>query len=339
MLKKVFAFLVLFSLSVYPAAVAVDMDGTGDRSTCLTGWAGACKFDTLPNVTYTAGDTVYIRGNGAIAGNVSLAALDGSSASPIAYIGVKSTTTNWPPVVADYAVDTAGMPHINIGANLITFGDYPKISVICFYGARSSSITFGLVPIVKKCSFISNGATPNSNFIGGAFPAYGVYDSCWFISTGSGVTTSTGSKFNSCYFKSVKTAITSSGGVLSIVGCFFDTANCAINTTADNYHNISLNTFKKCDTVLSATTDYGIIFKNNIIDSTCLYVYKWITSNARANYISNNLIDSSAAMITWTNVDSTGIYCDTKRINADPLLFETSDSLLTGSPAIGTASW
>lgn len=337
MKRNMVVFLLIAASTIFAAKVAVDMEGTGTTVTALEGWAGACKLDTLPLVNYTAGDTVYIMGAGAVAANVDMSGKDGTGPAPIVYIGVKAATTNWPPVPADYATDTTDAPHVDHGAYLITFGDYSRIMYYYGHGTRNSIFVTGVVPQLVNC-VLKNTNAPVSTAVIGTIGASSVVDSCLFYSTGGGLTANTGAKFKSCYFKIKNTAVTAGGGYIRFLGCFFDTATCAFNTTADNNHSFDNNTFKKCDTVISATTDYGLCVTNNIVDSTCLYIYKWGTYT-KSNYFSNNLIDSSATMVTWTNVDTFGLCRDFKKINADPLMFVGSDSLLPSSPALKAASW
>ena len=208
--------------------------------------------------------------------------LNGSAALPVKLIGVKTGTTNEPPVLSDWSLADADRPVIATGANGWRFNDYYQ-----FYNMSKTGTTewrSDIYPLWQNCK------TLNSN--GGA--SNGIYNQ-----QGSG-------HVDDCNIQSTNgTAILIVGGLVSIIDTYIHDSsvkgidlggvpglfvlhttidNCGIGIDIDTQScTLISNTIYGCTTGINDSGNFvGMFIKNNSITS-CTTGASW-TSNVLNNF-------------------------------------------------------
>lgn len=331
--------LCLIANDLFAAKVAIDMSGTGTAVTALTGWEGACHLDSLPLVSFTAGDSIYIRGSGAVTLSINISAVAGTDVDMIWIAGVKNTTTNWPPLWSDISIDSVDRPSINMGSDKrFTIGSNYIVEGLHFYGSYSQIVLTGNYNIFKNFSINHDQGELNTE---NAIQIYGgsYFEDCHIISDGNAFGVNSNVRFLGGLIRAQNVGVIMVGSNITIIGTTFDGGTLAISMGSYNGLHVQNCNFLDIDTVLSSTTGAGIIWKNNIIDSTCEVSYK-ISTPKKFMMFNRNLIDSASTSVRYIGYDSTGIYADRNEVNADPLIIDQATGQLDPeSPAINAGKW
>lgn len=277
MKKILFTMLFLFiSSTCFGAAATMYVTPAGADTKTGADWAhamGYAEWETDVEGSAEAGDIYYVAGGTYTLTSDFVTALDGAVDNPIYIIGVKSSTTNEPPVASDFATGT-DRPLITDGASAYTFDvdDYWVVKNIRMTGSDTNSISIGSGSIIENCYASNDGAaTRNALFLTQLNEAV----SCELTSTnGVGVVASANAKIYGCYIHDSATGI--SGGTsdnFSIIGNFIDTCPIALSFgNASTTHTIVNNTLYNDDKtdagsigISSGTTNTHYIIINNII--------------------------------------------------------------------------
>lgn len=322
--------------SVHSANIYVDATVNADVSSGHGSWSAAIHPDSFYLATVNPGDYVWMRNNATITSALDWSVHDGATNNLIHYKGVKSTTTNEPPVFTDIAQDSADTPLWTLGTYQFDTGDSIDFGYMHLVGSASQMVDNGSYNRIFKCILHHTQATSNTEYVVGCGGRC-TYDSCVVISdNGSGYSGSSGMHITNGRISARKTGVLPTGGSMTLTGVLITGCERAVYTTADNSHLIQFNNFYDNDTILKATTDANILFKSNICYSNGIEL-SWSTPS-QVNWIINNLIDE----LNVINVDTTGFISCLKNVIGDPQwvdIVNGNDSLGAGSPAINSAYW
>jgi len=327
----------------------VASDGTGNTTEGTT-WATAINCDSLMHILVNdvvAGDVFYIKsGTYTPSGSIDFSARDGSAISPIAFIGIKATTTNEGSAIdsTDWA-HTTERPLLALGTNNYLTSDYCRTRNISIQGTTANNYYCGSYNTVICCKFDNN--------YGSAAARYGLRTStgcivigCEFVSSGgygSGLNTGGSNRVLFNYFHDM---VDGTAGVGVNVGSTVNTiafnkfVKCRIGITSAAQSNSTYinNTFFACTTSINATTDYGVCVINNILDSSKTDGMKWGTQTDANIYMKNHGADARNNDM-WDGVDESTCFKDYSATTGDPLFTNSGSydfSLQAGSPCLNT---
>jgi hypothetical protein len=271
----------------------------------------------------------------------------GTSISPILFTGIKTGTTNNPPLYSDWTTkgDTANFPHFNFGTKPYKTSACNKFKHICFYGDSIRGVSFGTASPANNnltdCILINTAASPSTNYLAFAY-TFTHFTHCIFRSAYSkGIYSSGSTFFEDCLWDHFNDAtngkgITFAGGNIFIFQCFFvKNTNLAIDLSNNVGVIIINNLFDSCGVDVNATTASSVKCENNIHRYTVTNCYKW-TTQTDGNEFFNNHIGLNNKHIAWNLVDTTNSYQDYGQTSGDPLVTTPgiNYTLKPGSPCI-----
>lgn len=330
------------AINVYRHADATATGGTYDGTTWATAFREA-ELETFLEGTVVAGDVVFLRDSDfALDSAWDSSARDGTAASPIALIGVKSTCTHEGSAVvySDWARLSADRPFIDGGANAITFGDYYVIRNISFQGEAINVVTTGTYSVIENCKFENDYGSAAARYSLN-ITTYTKVLNCEFTGANThGLYTSGSNRILFNYFHDLATSTNGYGITLyslSNVVAFniFDTMLRGVFVD-DMNHTIVNNTFYNCvDGIYESTNYNGHLIMNNILEG-CTSHGIYSATQYDLNFYWKNHGNDTRNVHMWHNVDTTTIYKDYGVSTGDPL-FATAGSdfsLQAGSPCL-----
>lgn len=285
-MKKIILFLIL-SLFVTstalsaPAVMYVTPAGAGAKDGAA--WASAmgyAEFETDVEASAEAGDIYYVAGGTYTLTSDFVTALDGTADAPIYIIGVKSGTTNEPPVASDYptvAEIRAGTdgPLFTDGASAYTFDvdDFWIVKNARVESGDLSSFSLGVRSIAENVSSINDGAATRNAF---NLSGYNIVLKCEAVSTNGNAVNMAGG-FHRILFNYIHDSAVAinpgSGDSMVVIGNFLDTNPIGFNAgNGSTDHTIINNTIYNDNSadagsigIESGTTNTAYALLNNII--------------------------------------------------------------------------
>lgn len=340
------SFMALFCLAAINGYEHFSATGGGDKNGST--WENAYPQDSLRKFlqnTVVAGDVIFLKGDIDYTADsiIDCTARDGSAVSPIAIIGVKAATTHEGAdiVFADWARDTADMPHLNIGLYYTYLGDYYQVRNLNMRSAGENVLRNSTEGIIENCKIQQTGDA-------GAYYAVilasgGLLLNCDITSPNRyGVYVSSQSRVMYNYIHDCTNA-TYGIGMREIgtgIILFNKIKNCTIgiNLNGQNQTTINGNTIFKCGTgIVSTGTEHGTVIINNLLDSCRTYGVNWNTQTDH-NFYTHNHGDDTRCTDMWNNVDVSTLFKDNSVTTGDPLFTDTVDGFQLGaeSPAFNT---
>ena len=309
------SFILLYCRLCFGAAAVMYVTVDGADTKDGTTWAkamGLAEWETNVEGSAEAGDVYYVAGGTYTLTNAWDTALSGTKTSHIKIIGVKSGTSNEPPVFSDWAY-TTDRPLIAAAANSFTFEDYWEIRNL-----RVTTTAAGGFQVDLAC-YIINCHSNNSSETTDRFAIYGWnYDNKYInceaqSSVGYGIYPyHNPADIIGCYIHDCKIGIREQDK-LRVIGNIIGICTDEGLTVASRVANIIINnTFYDCGTGIYGTTGTLNAFYNNIIKD-CL-----VGARFSADYDSN-IFDYNC----WDNVnDTTNVTWGNNRVEGDPSMTE-----------------
>lgn len=322
--------------------------GTKDGSTWGNAF-GIAEFETFMEATVVAGDVIFVKDEAyTITSAIDYSLRDGTAASPIAIIGVKSGTTNEGAAIvySDMSRDTADRPYFNLGTVQFKPGDYAVIRGISFRGEVSSTVNPGVSCVIENCAFDQNYGTPAARSVlntGGN----AVIVNCTFTSANCGaILLGSSGKVYGCTFTDLPnttngTAINTQGSGCSVIGNIFNTVKAKAVILASNDNNIiANNTFYDCAVDVDATDSYSNLITNNVHEATDTDGYHW-TTQQDINFVWDNHGNDARNNDMFDLIDASTVFQDYEITTGDPLFVNTANDSLqlqATSPCLNTGT-
>lgn len=305
-MKKLLILIILLIANVCYGAAAVmyvTVAGGGSGQTGVDWDHAFAMSDFLTDYTTAAedGDVYYIAGGTySFAGNVDASGRDAAAANPIELIGVKSGTTNEPPIASDYA-HTADRPYFDCTTNSVSFatGDYHKATGIKFVFDNTTGLNSGAYNVIEEC-YLENDTGTNSAYEAMTAGSYSLIIGCELksVTNGSAIMTGTGNKLLYCYIHDSGIGINTNSSNSIIANCIF--ADCTVGLDLGGDYNTTVlnNIVHSCSTGITATTAYGVTLVNNIFDECSGTIPgTWTGSEIKINYYDYNSWDGDSASL------------------------------------------
>lgn len=311
-------------------------------------WAsafGEAEFETEIEGGADAGDIYYIAGGDyTLDSAYATATQDGTGTAPITWVGVKTGTTNEPPIITDWAMGKINgaaddRPVFICAANAITFGDCYKIMNITFTGTSATMITTATDTTFFNCKIVQQSSTANRVGISGATaPLYVMCEFCGLVGTGvvgRGFSYSSACNFYFCWFHDLNTGIyaPTSGQNARVIFCVFE--DCTLYGaygTAMRWQILNC-TFNDCGAAIYTTSTVMLVM-NNILEGCTA---SGISSDSQddGGIYWNNHGDNARNTDMWLNVATTLPHGDLNNTTGDPV-FDADGNLSLGaaSPCI-----
>ena len=267
--------LILIPLVCYgvPADMAVTPGGAGDGSgtagdgTTLE-WDNAmseAQFEADMEANAEAGDRYYTAGGTyTLDSAYATAGTPGTVTANIQIIGVKSGTTNEPPVFSDWAF-TTDRPVFAAAAFGTSFGAFWRISNIIVTTTEATGLT-----TAADCGVINVKATNSSGSADRS--AIRLTGTQGYVLNSEGISTlgeafhlGNGVRAISCYGHDSKVVFSSLSTVLKVINSVADTSITGIGLGATDDAFIVNNTLYNCTTGISGTTSDDNLIVNNFI--------------------------------------------------------------------------
>ncbi len=285
--------------------VTVAGAGAANGTSWANAWAMAA-FVADAEGSAAAGDRYYIeQGTYTIGEAFDMSTQDGTGPLPIWIIGVKTGTTNEPPVVGDHATGD-NRPLFAMEANAFTMAEYWKMYNIRFTGSHNSGV------FVDDYDVLFNVKTSHSgNFglnLGGNFD---IAVACEATGSITAVSAGASTQLTGCYLHDVTNGVNITSNNVRVDHCIIDT--CSGNGIAINersHTSIVNNTIYNCGIGIYATIAVNCTIVNNILDANTVGI-EW-TTETHANFIDFNC---------WNNTDDiqdTDVEKGFYPVNADP---------------------
>jgi len=262
--------------------------GTKDGTT----WANAMglgEWETDLETNAEAGDRYFVAGGTYTLTQDISTALDGTSALPIQIIGVKSGTTNEPPVHSDHA-DGAARPLIAATSWAFTFDDYwifqnLRLTITSIFG-----LYLGTYCIVQNCDINQSGAATR----------YAIYDTsdskiigCELQAVNGRAIRTASTIIIASYLHDSVAGVYAGADITLLVNSIIDTCTKGIDGNTRNRVIGVGNTIYNCSSMgISGTTGKNACFINNILDA-CAVGVDW-TTVSKSNWFDYNC---------WNNTD------------------------------------
>jgi len=263
---------------VTPAGAGAKNGATWATAFDLAAWKTHAEGSASPgDIYYVAGGTYTLTGNW------DTSSQDGTAASPITIIGVKTGTTAEPPTVDDWA-DGTDRPLIACVANSFKLETYWTIKNFRFTGSAYWFTTFKDGCIVDNCKF-----TKTESGYALEIHSNNSIINCEIQSASVCIRTQGYNKIIGCYFHDSPDGVffDYADGNL-ILSCIFDTISTeAIRGNGKQAMMIINNTFYNCGHAISETTGRGWVVLNNIV-SDCTDGFEWTTATVNNYYDYNN---------------------------------------------------
>lgn len=304
-----FMFLIPALVFAAPATMYVTVAGAGDNSG--DSWANAMAYsdwETDCESAMEAGDTYYVAGGTyTLTSDMACTFATGTGTLPISIIGVKSGTTNEPPVGSDWAYGT-DRPYID-GTSGYGFhwDDYVRIfnmRIDCNESGGCMGGDYNLLAFNDKCANAGSGSC-----------LYTDDNSVILYSEGS---SASGSAVNANY--AYRTMVQFSYLHDSVTGV--DCTNCAGSTIENNVidtmstvgiltttgEKIIGNTFYNCAIGIDGNTAEDLQVVNNIFDNNTVGMY--MDSAVASTFLAANIWSNNTTDVTNVTKGATDITSD-----------------------------
>jgi len=297
-----------------------------------TTWANAmgfAEFETDVEASVEAGDRYFLE-EGTYTLTSSLTTLtDGITTAPIQMIGVKSGTTNEPPVFSDYPTGD-NRPLFACAANAFDFDNLWQWRNLRWTITTSRGVDVDIGHQFENCKSTNSSGTGNRS-------AFSVVASCHYIlceaisDLGNAFSTGANNRYMGCYVHDSVTGFLMAGSSDNqlIYNCVIDTCTTGLSIANAGIGNMILsNTIYNCITAMDLGTgcDYEMIV-NNIFDANTTGVD---FADANRTYILDyNVYDNGTDVV---NVIKGG-----NSVTGDPLMQDPANGFFTlksGSPAL-----
>ena len=315
-----------------------------------TTWAkamGEAEFETFIEGTMVAGDVFFVKeGTYTLDSAYDWHAIAGTATAPIAFIGVKSATTNEGSsvVYSDWASGSARPFFDGVTYGIIT-SDYNIFRNISFQSSAVYPIYTGSYAIFENCRIEQDTGTSGGGKYAVRLSSYCKIINCEIYSAHNGLVDMSSSMctflFN--YFHSDSKEYYGfyygGGPSASLNICFniFSKLYIALPRSYSQNQLIMNNVFYDCDTAITGSTGYNDTILNNIFEGCVTDGIKWTTQTDH-NFFWKNHGDDTRDNDMWDGVDVTTIFQDYGVTVGDPK-FHTAGSdfaLDTGSPCLDT---
>jgi len=287
--------------------VKSDAAGGGDGSSWVQAW-NETEFEhditTAAAGHVEAGDIYYIMEGSYTLGGAVTVGNPGTAANPITLIGVKSGTSNTPPVYTDYADTNLSVsatderPVFTCAANIVTFTNYCKVYNLVFNGSGTSTVVTGTTNILYNVKSTNSGAATRYAFNVGANTTL---IKCAGASTSGYAfySVAAGCALLFCYLYNSVTGIyiTVNAPYTTIAFCGFTDSgfgNTGINMLASYGIRILNCSFWGLATAVSASSAYGCVCINNALQLISSDGFIW-TTKEDINFFFNNHIGLDVA--------------------------------------------
>lgn len=296
-----------------------------------------------------AGDIYYIaEGTYTCSAAWDCSAVTGTAAAPITFIGVKTGTSNEPPVLADWSdANLSGgaddRPIIDAAANVCHFGDCFKFYNIIFKSTTTSGIDTETYPVCYNCKFIGESGSndrPACNNSGG----YLVAVLCEFCGTVAnpncrGITGYSRYTSFGCWYHDCRTGVASVSNPNVLFGVFEDCSVAAMTPSATGVTVIGVNnTINDCAIGFNMVATGNAMYINNLLEG-CTTSGFTIASQLNNIFFLNNHGNDVRNTDMWVNCATTLPHCDLNNTSGDPLFDGDGNlSLQSGSPCINAGA-
>jgi hypothetical protein len=279
-----------------------------------TTWAkamGSTEFITDLTGSAEPGDIYYIaEGSYSVTATCTVAA-NGTAALPITLIGVKSGTSNDPPVYADYADTNLSVsatderPVFACTIYLFTFTNYCKVYNLAFTGSGTSLVVTGTSNILYNVKSTNTGVATRYAFNTGTMTTL---IKCYGESTnGYGVYSVTfGCSMLFCDFAHMHTGIyiNVNGPYATIAFCGFHDGITGINMLASYGIRILNCSFWGITNLVSASSASGAICINNALQ-WAINGFIWTTQEDFSFFFNNHISNEGGGLTNpWVNVST-----------------------------------
>jgi len=308
-------------------------------------WANAFDepaFETHMEGAVVAGDVHFIMdGAYTLDSDINCSARDGTSASPIAIIGVKSGTTNVGAAVvyADWARAAADRPAFDgVTFNLIT-GDYYVVRNIDWEGADTPAVQVGTFCIVENCKIVNDYGVSAARYVLVAGTDCTIVNCEFSTANTQGLSITEATCVLFCYLHDMPDGARGYGISQTgfCIGAFNVFDECRIGYFAPGTNGLLLNsTFYGGLRAFVETTGVGWVMINNVMEATTAAGFRWATTQTDINFFWGNHGDDARCTDMWFNIDVTTIFQDYFVTTGDPD-FDTpgaDHSLDPGSPCL-----
>ncbi len=298
-----------------PLQMAVTVAGAGDGSGVTGGvfdWQNAmsmAQFITDINASVEGGDEYYIE-DGTYTTGAAIVGLSGGAINVVRIIGVKTGTTNEPPVFSDYSVNDADRPLFAMAGNAFSLGAYNQMQNFSFTSTHADGVHInGNFTTVYNCKVV------NTNGIGFHFTGTnGFLIDCDADGSTDSVETGSFTTLIGCYVHDAPIGIDMGATAATIINCIIDTCPTGIDiATRDNLTIIGNVIFNSSTRGISGTTGEHCIALNNTFED-CVIGVEWTTVvedhwfdfNLWGNGNTDDIVDTD---VIWGN----------NRVEGDPL--------------------
>lgn len=292
--------------------IYVTVTGAGDKGGST--WAnamGRAEWETDLEAPVSADDVYYVEeGTYTLTEDIDCSAIDGTSIAPIKIIGVKTGTSNEPPVFSDHAFTTA-RPLIAAGGNQWWFGDYWIIKNIRITTAETWGFRADAYSQFVNCKSTATGgswaiSSPGSNSKVSACEAEANIGGISLVANGRAL---------ACYVHDG-----SGDGIVPQAGAVI--FNCIIDNMTGDGIDLSTrdscvlihNTITGCGNGIAGTTANATVILNNII-AGCTVGANW------GDAYTDQYVDYNC----WDNTD-------------DTINITKGDHAVTGDPSINAGA-
>lgn len=299
--------------------IYVTVAGAGDKGGST--WAnamGRAEWETDLEAPASADDVYYVEeGTYTLTEDIDCSAINGTSNAPITIIGVKSGTSNEPPVFSDHAFTTA-RPLIAAGAYKWWFGDYwifknLRLTTTETWGFRTDAYSVFVnclsTPSGGSWAFVGTGAS--NRFLG-----------CEANANAGGFSLGSNNLVFACYAHDGSNDGYQSGGATLYLNSIADTMGIGFDINNRNNNRVIGCTIYNCTTGISGTTAIDFVCLNTILDANT-------TGASWTNPYSVNVWDYNC----WDNTsDVSNVTKGDNAVTSDPGM----NSPATGDFAVGT---
>lgn len=299
----------------------VTVAGAGNKDG--TDWSnafGRAEWETDLEAPCEAGDVYYVEeGTYTLTEDIDCSAIDGTSNAPISIIGVKSGTSNEPPVFSDHAFTTA-RPLIAAAGNKWWFGDYWVFKNIRDTTTETWGFRGDVLCQFFNCKSTDTGGTWAFSAVGSSTKFVG----CEADANTGGFSLSANNVVFACYAHDGTGDGYQSGGTALYVNSIADTMGIGFDINTRNNNRVIGCSIYNCTTGISGSTAIDFVCLNTILDANT-------TGASWTNPYSTNVWDYNC----WDNTsDTSNVIKGNKAVTGDPGMTNPG----AGDFSIGTGS-
>lgn len=305
------------------AAMYVTVAGAGLKDG--SDWAnafGLSEWETDLEGGSEAGDQYYVEeGTYTLTSDWDALVRNGSGVAPIYIIGVKSGTTNEPPIYTDWATGSA-RPLIAASTNGFGLGDYWHIHNLRVTTQHANGFKVDAICLVVNCH--------SNNSSGSAYEAFNAGNYSRFVrceaqsTNGEGFYAFTGATMVFCYSHDCGTSgFVMAGNTFCLAFCIADT--CSTSGFDINARDVGLVmncTVYNCGEGIDGTTGEANLILNNIIEHDTGQTGIDFTTETDSNYYDHNNVHGNGT--SYDGVDTTNVYAKDNNATANDPQFDNA---------------